>query len=81
MKPKRNLANQAVRKLKRASPAILACFSAAGVSRHCCIGGESYAESGRPDTGGQPDKTMTAILMPPPRQRWSNPHGNAMYPL
>ena len=31
MKPKRNLANQAVRKLKRASPAILACFSAAGV--------------------------------------------------
>ena len=31
MKPKRNLANQAVLKLKRASPAILACFSAAGV--------------------------------------------------
>lgn len=31
MKPKRNLGNKAVRTLKRASPTILACFSAAGV--------------------------------------------------
>lgn len=31
MKPKCNLANKAIRKLKRASPTILACFSAAGV--------------------------------------------------
>ena len=31
MKPKRNLGNKAVRALKRASPTMLACFSAAGV--------------------------------------------------
>ena len=31
MKPKRNLGNKAVRALKRASPTMLSCFSAAGV--------------------------------------------------